>query len=888
MRLFARLRAHASLWALVGLLGGLAVFVTSAVAPATQRIEDRALQRLIAQAPFRERDLTVTQEGLGNDAVSPEELSAAVDAWLPEVLRDAVETRWAYQRTTLATLRGIGATLTGPHVVAEPYHFAPVVTLYHQTDLLDEVEIDGAAPRSDPAAGEIQVLVAAEVAQTLGLRPGEVYTLHPGVVVNLPDAAPTPESLAVRVTGVFTPRDPTAPTWDHARRLLTTATTPIPRDNPPVSVHSATLVTDQAGFDLLAQRRLVPVLRPETSVRVRFDPRRVDAAWAAEAAAAMAALRTDPALRRMDLQTRLDDLLAGFERASAAAAAVVAVGGSGVVGVLGGLLLLAVRLAVERRREEVRLLRARGAASTTVAGTLAVEALWVVVPVTLAGWLLCRWLLSAPASSAVAAVVAGAVVLLTLPVAAAVTARSATLVRRAGAGRKGLLRVAGEVAVGALAVLGVVLLYQRGAEGAGDDPYLAAVPALLGATAGLVALRIYPWPLRALAAATARGAGLVSFLGLARAGRAAPAAPLALVVLVLSVALSGFAGALQAGIAGARDAAAVHAVGAHVRVSGEALPVGVVEAVRAVPGVTLVAPVSHDAMLLAESTASMPTQTVVMVDAGEFQRLLAELGVARRLPSEVLAATADVDPVPVLAEPGLADRSGLRLRVDGEDHPVTVVGDVAGLPSPDGDRGWVLVPRQAFPAHWVVDELLVAGEDVDPAAVAAAVTGAGEVEVTSVAAARAALEASGFNAGLTLVFVVGTVAGAAGAALAVVLAFILTAASRDRSLSALRTLGLSSRQSFALVLVEYAPLVGLAVLVGVTAGAAMPLLLGPALDLEEFAGGVAPVVGLAPGPVLLAVGLTAALLTAGAWWDTVRHRRRSLGSAMRAVSDLPD
>src|SRR5690606_6352054 len=208
-------------------------------------------------------------------------LSAAVDAWLPEVLRDAVETRWAYQRTTLATLRGIGATLTGPHVVAEPYHFAPVVTLYHQTDLLDEVEIDGAAPRSDPAAGEIQVLVAAEVAQTLGLRPGEVYTLHPGVVVNLPDAAPTPESLAVRVTGVFTPRDPTAPTWDHARRLLTTATTPIPRDNPPLSVHSATLVTDRAGFDLLAQRGLTPALRPETSVRVRFDPQRVDAAWAA-------------------------------------------------------------------------------------------------------------------------------------------------------------------------------------------------------------------------------------------------------------------------------------------------------------------------------------------------------------------------------------------------------------------------------------------------------------------------------------------------------------------------------------------------------------------------------------------------------------------------------
>lgn len=877
MGVFARLRAHAGLWALVGLLGGLAVFVTSAVDPVADRIEDDALRHLVAQAPHRERDITLTRDSLGQQSVTPEALDETVREWLPDPLREVVETSWAYQRTTVSTFQGIGATLTGPGVVAAPDQFAPVVALYHQPDLLDEVDVtDGAAPRTPPGGDEIQVIAAAEVAEALGLRLGRVYTFHPGAMVNSPVAPPTATSLNVRLTGVFTARDPAAPVWDHARRLLTPATTLIPRDNPPLSVLSATLVTDQAGFDLLERRGLVATLRPETAVRVRFDPRRVEARWASAATAAVATLRTDPRLRRLDLQTRLDDLLVEFERTAGAARAVVAVAGSGVAGILGGLLLLAVRLATERRRAELRLLRARGAALTTVAGTLLAEAAWVVVPVTLGGWLLCRWLLSAPVSSAVVGAVTGAVVLLALPLAAA----AAT----GGRGGRAAPRLAAEVAICALAVVGVLLLRQRGADRAGADPYLAAVPVLLGVSAGLLALRLYPWPLRALAAAAARATGLVAFLGLARAGRAAPAAPLALLVLVLSVAVSGFAGALEAGVAKARDTAAVHAVGAHVRVTGENLPPEVVAAVRALPGVTVVAPVSRDAVLLNEQVAPMRTQAVVMVAADEFQRVLSELGVPGRLPPEVLAA--GTGPVPVLAEPGLARRDGLGLRVDGRDHPVTVVGDVGWLPGPEGERGWVFVPRQAFPEHWVVDELLVAGADVDPAAVRAAVAGTAEVDVISVATARAALESSGFNAGLTLVFVVGTVAGALGAALAVVLALVLPAPGRTRSMSLLRTLGLSGRQSFALVILEFAPLAGFAVLAGTAVGLAMPPLLAPALDLEQFAGGVAPPVGLAPGPVLLAAGIAGALLLAVVAFETASGARRATGGAERVGSDL--
>ena len=203
MGVFARLRAHAGLWALVGLLGGLAVFVTSAVAPVADRIEVDALRQLVSQAPYRERDLTVTQDSLGRRPVTPQGLAETVREWLPDVLREAVQTTWAYQRTTVSTFHGIGATLTGPGVVAAPDRYAPVVALYHQPDLLDEVDVtDGAAPRTPPGGDEIQVIAAVEVAEALGLRPGRVYTLHPGALVNSPTAPPTAASLDVRLVGV--------------------------------------------------------------------------------------------------------------------------------------------------------------------------------------------------------------------------------------------------------------------------------------------------------------------------------------------------------------------------------------------------------------------------------------------------------------------------------------------------------------------------------------------------------------------------------------------------------------------------------------------------------------------------------------------------------------
>jgi putative ABC transport system permease protein len=275
---------------------------------------------------------------------------------------------------------------------------------------------------------------------------------------------------------------------------------------------------------------------------------------------------------------------------------------------------------------------------------------------------------------------------------------------------------------------------------------------------------------------------------------------------------------------------------------------------------------------------------VFTVDTLAYQQVLAALDDAPRLPPELVSAAPGADPVPVLAAPTLAGRSGLVLRVGDRDHPVTVVGDAAGIPGLDPDFNWMVVPRQALADPGPVSELLVAGAGVDPDAVRAAVAGTtpgGDLRLSSIEGARADLEASGFNGGLTAVFVAGTLACAIGAVLAVLLLVILQAARRGRTVSVLRTLGLSGRQARALLLAELLPPVAVAIAIGGATGAALPLLLAPALGLDAFTAGVPPPVTVGPTTLIVSAGLLVTLAaTAVAAGDLV-NRRLGHGNVLR-------
>src|SRR6266511_813735 len=156
-------------------------------------------------------------------------------------------------------------------------------------------------------------------------------------------------------------------------------------------------------------------------------------------------------------------------------------------------------------------------------------------------------------------VAAAVLAILAVPLAAAAAHRQMTarvprrdLVRT----RPAPLRRTVEVTLGVLAAAGVVLVRRRGISQAGVDPYLAAVPVLAGTAVGLLALRLFPWPVRVLGRLAASGRGGVAFVGLARAGRAPAGSALPLVALVLAVAIGGFAGSVRVGVSAARDLAA--------------------------------------------------------------------------------------------------------------------------------------------------------------------------------------------------------------------------------------------------------------------------------------------------------------------------------------------
>jgi len=881
MRTRARLRAHWGLWALVAVLTAATGVVSAGTAPMSSQEADRALRRMVDDAPsYLDRDLVLRQRLL-TTPVPLSELDGLQTELTPH-LRDVIDVTWPFQRTTVALSDGVGARLVGQGVTTAPDGLPPVISFHTIGGLTDEVVmVDGEPPHTRPGSGVVDVMVAADVASVLQVEAGAEYT----AVTEGLDSREIP----VRVTGVFQPRDPLAPVWDLDPLLLSTATIPVGAPpTPPLAVRAA-LVTDEQGFAALASPQLIGALEPQHGVRIRLDAERVDKAWADAAPAAVAEAYTDPDLRDWELVTRLPELLDTYARQTVSMHAVLAVVAGGAATLLVGLLVLTVRLVAERRRHELTLLRARGASPARVAGWLIRESAAVAVPAAAAGVVATRLLFPDHSPGLLSPAGAGpllattATAMLVVPVAGIVA--SGTRRRRLPRVVATVLRAAAELSVLLLAVLGVVLLHQRGLTAAGVDPYLAAVPVLLAVAAGLLALRLYRPPVRLLAAAAVRARAPVAFLALARAGRAAPATTTGLLVLVAAVSLAGFANAVNAGLDRARDASAMAAVGADLRLAATGLPEAAVHTTAQQPGATAVAAAGRSGVLVDLDRRSRIRQvTVVAVDAVSYQRVLDEIGADYRLPLRIVAATPGQRPVPILAAPHISDRGNVAVQIGDDQYPVTVVGDVAGIPGPDAPHRWALVPRQALPDPGPVDELIIAGTNLDPDAILEALaghTGPGQPAVTSLTQVRRALEDTGYHSGLTLLFTAG--AGAAGAAgvLAMAVAVVVPARSRGRELSLLRTMGLSHRQAPWLLLTELLPASLLAVATGIAVGTSLPLLLGPALGLNEFTGGTPFRVVADPGLAGTAALLALAVAAAGVAAQAVTNRRHHLGGVLR-------
>ena len=400
-----------------------------------------------------------------------------------------------------------------------------------------------------PRARLVEIAIPQVAANQLSLGVGDVLYLEPDFEDVLVGPVPLSERrmIAAEVTGTFVPKNDADRGWLDDAKLDRAVT----RD------------TDQRryvyGFGLFAPSAYGEVAEATAPLPMRYS-------WHFDVDAggfdAGGLDRLDSDVRKLDatfgettfgqrlgtgVRTGLSDVLAAYRSDRDAAAAVIAIGATGLLALALAVVALLGGLAANRRGESIALVRSRGGATWQVLGAEAVEGIAVALPAAALGCLL-AFALTAGRSAAPSILLVAGIVLATgglLAAAASGAARSGLAARgrdEVAVGAVSPRRLAVEAAVVVSSLVGVYLLRRRGlSDENGFDPYLAAVPLLLGLAAGIVAVRIYPWPVRFLAAAAGRRRDLVPSLALRRVARQPGVTAAPLLVLLLGVSVAVFA-----------------------------------------------------------------------------------------------------------------------------------------------------------------------------------------------------------------------------------------------------------------------------------------------------------------------------------------------------------
>jgi putative ABC transport system permease protein len=869
-----RVRAFLGQLLLLAVLGGLTAFLVSGPARLANGRTDDGLRGDIRELADVTRDLTYvglpTNDVIG--APAGESRLQTIRQQLPAPLPGLVGDAWYIAESSPASIVRSGESLGScPNVASVRYQpgTAPVIEI-----------VDGRAAES----GEIaEVTVGEDAARALGLKTGDSF----GLIGRW-------GSTRVRVAGLFRPLDPADPIWTDQK--LTTGACPSKLDD---IRQQAVLLTDQQGAGLAGNG----LAELTDRWRYRLDEQRISADEVDELTTVIAAARRTPPTRTT-LQSGLDSRLAEFSRQVRAVRALLAVVQAGILATAAGLILLAARLMADRRRAEFALLRARGAAVRAVTGRTLLETL-VLVPAAVAlGWL-GGMLVPGRADTFEPALIA-IVALLTIlaaPLYAALEARRPSFSGRrpdVTAMRPSPRRLTAEGFLVLLAAGGIYLVRLRGLDaGAGVDPYLIAAPLLLALATSIVALRVVPFPLRWAARIAARTRGAIGFLGLSGAGRA-PLHSGALAVLVVAIATGLFTGAVTSTVSDARDHATDLAVPADAVVSGYFFTPQTAPRVAELPHVRRATPMllASAAVIRGNADATIRQGQAMVLDAA---------AAGLDLPAALTSARQGGDAVPAVVSPHLAERIGTGGTVDvqGRSYRFTVASVAATAPGiSSGTRDFLVLPQQAMPvpdfqpirpnrilidgAGFGLEEIRrtadagqreqvkkATGRDVEDSELAVPAT------VTTWDAYRAGLEERGVDGALSFTFAAGMIGSAVLSLTAVALAVLTGAPARGRTLSRLRTMGLSPGQGRRLLVFELIPLVAVAVLAGGLAGFALPALLGPALNLNGFTAGVPAVTSLDPWLAggVLAIAVLAVIGALAV--ENVANRRLRLGTVLR-------
>lgn len=450
--------------------------------------------------------------------------------------------------------------------------------------------------------------------------------------------------------------------------------------------------------------------------------------------------------------------------------------------------------------------------------------------------------------------------------------------------RRSVRRLVGEATV-LIAIAGaVVALRLRGAATAsGPDPYVSSAPVLVAVAAGLIAARVYPLPLRGLAALAAPRRSAVGYLGITRAARTRPAALLPALALVVALAVVALGGTLRAAVSRGQVAASWQQNGADavVRTKGsqQVVPPAAQRAIAAVPGVTqseavyAVAPGDPLAAdLLAGSGGSISTG-VVVANPARYAALVAATPYPA-FPWRPLARPGPGGTVPVVATPKVAAairHGNRRLGFAGSLLTLRLAATTTATPGLPGGGPFVILPS------WVVPRLqdgampnidLIIGSRLnagDLARTLARTLPDSEVQLRQ--AMLAAQTGSPLVRSADVAFDLGVAAAVAVTVAAILLGLLLSGRDRTRVAAWLTALGMTGRQARRLAILDAVPLALIAVVGAELAGLALGPIIAPSLNLSAFTGNGAAVpvnpdavalIAPAAGAVILVSVLTAA------------------------------
>jgi putative ABC transport system permease protein len=693
----------------------------------------------------------------------------------------------------------------------------------------------------------LQVALSTATARELRLHVGDRGVFTPEQTVD-PAVQPVPvreaRPLAIEVVGLFAVKSPEASFW-FGDEALSAPNVQLSQTGDTTQVFAQALVSADAYTSLLAATTPIPLAY---EFRHFLDPDRFDAGRLEGLSDDVGGLEAryagaGPLERRVE--TGLGPELERYGAARSQAETLLAVAAIGLLACALANIGLLGALWYQRRRPETRVSRARGASPLQVLSAQAVEGLLVAVPAGLVGWTVAVLVIQARGSALsawlVVALVAGTVLLLVAAIVGIARRPLGPLGREdVVLTRPSPRRLALEGLVVVAAALGVFLLRRRGLEGSstgdgGFDPYLAGVPVLLGLACGIVALRLYPLPIRGAAWLVRRARGLALHLGLSRAARQPDISSAPLLVLVLALAIACFSAAMLSTLDGGQNRTAWRVVGADVRVDA---PEDADLPARLVSELDSMGDVAGAYVVDADVGAEGQETPVVALDLDAYERTVVGTPAATRFPGE-LRNPPIPGLVPAVVSTNWPEAGTFRVPLPGQTINTITVGNLASFPGIPAETPFAVVPLGALEQ--------AAGEPVAPnrlytrgmsaSAVREAVQdSAPGAEIESRAEVVRDLRASPLVDNVLRGFGAAIVLAALYAAVTVGLLALIAARSRSRDLALIRTMGASPRDALVLAGVELTPLVVIALALGIGLGIAIPYLIAPGLDLAFFTG----------------------------------------------------